>query len=439
MPRTNIFDRESWIVISHAFNMDGRAASQTVTDKIPVLIANGIKPIVVSAITGRKDEEIEHHQVFAAAPSGLKFDLRHYFREKYKDTLRGNLYKTSTALLLLPFYLIERLFIQRDSHWSWYYPAYKKAIQLAQIHNASVIYSSGGANSAHLAGYYAHKKTGLPWIVEVHDPMVHDDWEKSSKIYNRAAMIEKIICSHSTACWWFTPTALQRAKKRNPNLGSRGHWVIPGAQKPDFGKTTYQKTDQFRISHFGSLSKSRNLASFFQAVRIALHNLPEMESYLSIHIFGSKLDSLSMKSIKIENLHHLVHSEGRLEYDAAYAKSGRQQVLEKMRTTDLLLLIQGISSFSEEYVPSKFYEYAWCKRPILALYDRGNDMKNIINNAGYCCISENAVSVISDAIISYYCQWKNNTLFDRQEGSPYTIDKAVKQIIQLAENSRTNN
>ena len=32
-----------WLILSHGFNMDGRAASQTITDKIPHLLGAGIQ------------------------------------------------------------------------------------------------------------------------------------------------------------------------------------------------------------------------------------------------------------------------------------------------------------------------------------------------------------------------------------------------------------
>lgn len=47
-------NNERWLILSHGFNMDGRAASQTITDKIPFLVANNINPIIVSACTGKK-------------------------------------------------------------------------------------------------------------------------------------------------------------------------------------------------------------------------------------------------------------------------------------------------------------------------------------------------------------------------------------------------
>jgi hypothetical protein len=34
--------RETWLIASHASNMNGRAASHTITDKIPQLVSSGV-------------------------------------------------------------------------------------------------------------------------------------------------------------------------------------------------------------------------------------------------------------------------------------------------------------------------------------------------------------------------------------------------------------
>ena len=38
-----------WLILAHGFNMDGRAASQTITDKVPYLLAAGLDLTVLSA------------------------------------------------------------------------------------------------------------------------------------------------------------------------------------------------------------------------------------------------------------------------------------------------------------------------------------------------------------------------------------------------------
>ena len=66
-----------WLILSHGFNMDGRASSLTVTDKIPYLLEEGIQPIVLSAVTGERDHRFPHYQLLPWGPAALRFDFRH--------------------------------------------------------------------------------------------------------------------------------------------------------------------------------------------------------------------------------------------------------------------------------------------------------------------------------------------------------------------------
>ena len=76
-------NKKRWLILSHAFNMDGRAASQTITDKIPYLLNAGIEPIVFSAITGIQDQRFPHYQYLAWGPAAFRFDFRHWVANKY--------------------------------------------------------------------------------------------------------------------------------------------------------------------------------------------------------------------------------------------------------------------------------------------------------------------------------------------------------------------
>ncbi len=76
--------------------MDGRAASQTITDKILYLMDAGIQLSVLSAITGRKDRRFFHQQLIAWGPAAFRFDFRHWFANRFG---RGVLYKIITPLV----------------------------------------------------------------------------------------------------------------------------------------------------------------------------------------------------------------------------------------------------------------------------------------------------------------------------------------------------
>ena len=125
-----------WLVLAHPFNMDGRAASHTITDKIPHLLAAGIEVVVISGVTGEHDQRFEHHQVWSRGPSGFKFELRHVLRHKLASRLLYRLLMLTVSLALLPFILIERLIKNVESSWSWQYSAVH--LGLKQIGRAHV-------------------------------------------------------------------------------------------------------------------------------------------------------------------------------------------------------------------------------------------------------------------------------------------------------------
>ena len=75
-------------------------------------------------------------------------------------------------LLILPFYLIEKLFIRFEAYWSWFITASIAGIIWTLKNKPKIIYSTGGASSAHLATLIISKITNTPFISEFQDPLV---------------------------------------------------------------------------------------------------------------------------------------------------------------------------------------------------------------------------------------------------------------------------
>lgn len=419
-----------WLIFSHGFNMDGRAASQTITDKIPHLYES-VFPVVVSAHTGQKDRLIEHHQVHGWAPSALKFDIRHSLKHRFKTRWVYSFVKGFLTLLLAPLYGIEKIFIRLESQWSWFLPAYLTGLWLNGRHALSAIYSTGGANSAHLAGYLLWRTTGIPWIAEIHDPMVHDAWGGSKQSLRWSAWLEGLICQHATAAFWFTDTALERARSRHPSLGQRGKVIAPGAACPDFSGIEYRRSEQLRIGHFGSLNATRNLSVFLEGLSVLFRARPEIAADIKVDVYGTKVDSVSKKAIEQFALSEVVCVHGRLEWDETSQKTGRQRVLEAMRTADVLLLLHGTDAFCEEYIPSKLYEYLWTSRPVLGLTWNNPMLNRILTEHGHTAALADSPQAVADAILNLWQKWRNAGLPDNPVASRYTTAGAVRQILEL--------
>jgi hypothetical protein len=425
-------EAKPWLILSHAFNMDGRAASHTITDKIPHLIERGIVPIVLSAVTGRQDKIVEHHQLLPVSPVGLRFDLRHVLRRYLKNKFLYSSAVGFMTLALLPFYAIEKLLLRLEPQWSWFIPAYVVGVRLIRHRKPELIYSTGGANSAHLAGFLLARRFRLPWIAEIHDPMTYDNWERTVMAHRFAAWLEKKICERADIAIWFVETALVRARERHPILGGRGRVLIPGADRPAF-KVPYVRGEKLVIGHFGSMAATRNVANFLGALAKVIAKRPQLSAVVRVELYGSVVDKVSRRVIDDFPFPGVILELGRLEEDPKTGESGRERVLKRMQTVDALLLLHGTESFCEEYIPSKLYEYLWTQRPIFGLTWRNPHLDRILREEGHWTVRADDLEAIIASLEELIASWEADRLQDSARVSPYTSAAATAQLVRWAQ------
>ena len=427
--------------------MDGRASSQTITDKIPYFLEAGIKPVIFSAITGIKDERFPHKQFLAWGPAAFRFDFRHWIANQYG---RGFLYKLLTrtvSILLAPLIGLEKLCLGYSSQWSWAMPAFMHGWRLIGQDKINLIYSTGGAWSAHLAGLWLKKVTGLPWIAEIHDPLVirkNPNDQGFEKPKNRDAQfrqyLERQICRHADLVWWFTDGALHYAKIRNSNLNTKnnahGFMVLPGAKPPGGFEIAqaHSYSDKLNLCHFGSLANDRSLSTILNALATLLKKYPQAREYIRVHAYGAPLDLLTVEAIEQFNFQDVLLAHGRLEKDPVTGMSGRERVVVKMQAADILILLHGHDEWCAEYIPSKFYEYLWAGRPIWGITHRNPQLDQMLEERGAYLSHEGDLEGISMALERIWLDWQQKCLVV-PVGVQIGVDQAAYKILsEIQEN-----
>ncbi|WP_234408118.1 glycosyltransferase family protein [Polynucleobacter difficilis] len=471
-PLPRITNRKRWLILSHAFNMDGRAASQTITDKIPYFLQAGVKPTVFSSITGIKDTRFPHYQFLAWGPAAFRFDFRHWFANQYGRGLPYKVVTTTVSILLAPFIALERILLGLSNQWSWAMPAYLHGKKLIQNKQVDLVYSTAGAWSAQLAALWLKKSTGVFWMTEIHDPLVIRNSPDDLGFVtprNRDARfrkwLETQICKHADLAWWFTEGAVHYAKLRNPNLNepgnAKGVMVIPGAEPPGapeeinlVTQQVEQKQEQKRveerakemqphhygihlvISHFGSLAKNRSISTILNRLPMLFKNHPEARNAIQVHVYGAKVDSLTADAISQHGFADLVIEHGRIEKDPVTGKSGRERIAERMQASDVLLLLHGDDEWCAEYIPSKMYEYFWMGRPIWAITHRNPQMNALLaERNAYISAADDAAS-IDAALERIWLGWQQKNLM-QLAWRPIGVDQAAQRILQLLESMQT--
>ena len=301
--------------------------------------------------------------------------------------------------------------------------------------------SVGSAWSAHLAGVWLKRATGIELISEVHDPLVirkdpNDPGYEKPK--NRDARfrhyLENQLTRFSDKVWWFTDGALHYAKLRNPNLNTarnaEGFVVTPGAEPPGslVANQAHAYTGQLNLCHFGSLANDRSLSTILKALVPLFAKYPEARQKIHVHAYGAPLDSLSIEAINEFGYSDVLLAHGRLEKDPVSGKSGRERVVEKMQEADVLILLHGNDEWCAEYIPSKFYDYLWTGRPIWGITHRNPQLDQMLLDRGSYLSAEGDSGGIALAIERIWLDWQNKALVV-PIWKPIGVDQAVNTIL----------
>lgn len=432
--------RQRWLVLSHAFNMDGRAASQTITDKLPHLEAAGIELVVLSGVSGRRDRHFEHYQLWPAGVAGIRFELRHVLRKHLHSKLVYRLLMLALTLPLLPLMLLEKLLRPVESSWSWWLSAYLKGRRLARGRSFDLIYSTGGAFAAHVAGQSLKKALGVRWLAEVHDPLVMPGSTPQTAQERMQAEVERLICTDADVAIWFTDQALASAKCRHPQLGDRGKMLLPGIDAPFKEMPPYVPGPKMVIGHFGSLSATRNLTPIVAAMEALVLENPAARELLELQVTGGPLDAVSQAYIAKSPVKDLVKHLGRIEADPVSGLSGRELILRRMRSADVLLLLHGTEPICAEYIPSKMYEYLWMQRPILATVFGNPQMAELLQAQGHQVVewteldgNDDVGPRIVTAIRNLFDEWLRKGLQSNGPNNPHTTATAVTRLLDWTE------
>lgn len=422
---------KTWLILAHCFNMDGRAASQTITDRIPLLMKAGIVPVVLSAPTGIKDKRFPHYRVISLAPSGILFEMRQIIKKNFQDLFIQNFLKGFLTIFCLPFYALEKCFIHLDSQWSWFLGASVRGYFLIRKYRPELIYSTAGPPTTHLTGFILNKMCKIPWLAELHDPLIYDNERQKWVNYLFKKWLEKRIFRNASGIIYFSERASENASRRNQIRG-KAHVLRPGAAPPDISGVSYTRTKKIHFGHFGSLAEGRNLCVFIQALHEVLQEEPEWRDLVCLDVYGCELDAISKKCLSSCCLDGVLFQHGRLEYDPQTRKSGRQQVLEAMRQCDVLLLVHGDDMISEEYIPSKVYEYLLTYRPIMGLVAPNSELEKILIDSGHIVIDGRNVNDVKKMISEFIERWEREGLPDHKEkASPFTVEDAVAKLLTI--------
>jgi glycosyltransferase involved in cell wall biosynthesis len=415
--------KNRWLIISYFANIDAMAPSHHIDNRLPFFKQKGIDINLITSFCGAHYKNFFHVRVPSCAPSGIRYEVRHILRRKTSKRFWFKFWEFILLLPVYPFYFIEKILLKLDSTWSWFITASIISIIVAIKNKPSIIYSTGGPVSAHIAAKVASSITKIPHIAEFQDPLVHQYAAPSKFERHFIKNVERSILKTATASVFLTQQAATNAFTRNPKSNNTA--ALYAGAAPLQKAPHYMKGEMFTIAHFGALGGSRNLGYFFRALDMLFTEYPDLPVHFRLDLYGNNSRNVS-KQIKQFPYTATLRINGKIKW---------QEARKVMYTTDVLLLIQNTDDVSFETIPSKVYEYLHTGRPIFALLYRNSELRDMLESRGHTVVQADDEEGIKKGLETYIAQWKHNRLQSSASESPYTTQNAVDELIRLAQRS----
>jgi glycosyltransferase involved in cell wall biosynthesis len=271
-------------------------------------------------------------------------------------------------------------FFALPDRWiSWLFGAVPAGLRLIWRYRPDVIWSTSPIATAHLIGLALHRLTGIPWVVDMRDPMSDDSYPTDPFIRRLYRRIENKVIRHCNAVVCTTEAAVKAYQARFPELpASRFKLIENGYDEENFadaerdGKHPEQAREQIVMVHSGVIYPSeRNPIPLFAALSALQQEGVIAAGKFKLILRATGHDSYLQGLIDQHGIASLVTLAPHLPY---------REALTEMLNADSLLLLQAANC--NHQIPAKLYEYLRARRPILALTDPAGETAAALRTAG---------------------------------------------------------
>ncbi len=261
---------------------------------------------------------------------------------------------------------------------TWLLGAVPKILSLIRRERPQAMWTTYPISSAVLIGLVVHRLTGIPWVVDLRDPLVYDAWPSDPWMRRVYSCLEKLAVHGASKVVVTTPGALRIYRERYPRVPET-RWQIIANGVDDSILATVQANVQpapararpIHLVHGGLLEvPDRDPAVFFQALADLQRRGCISPASLRVTLRASGQELRYQQLIDELGIGSIVTLAPRVSY---------REALAEMIAADGLLLFQGAPCNNQ--IPAKAYEYLVSGKPILGLVDSQGDTCSLLRES----------------------------------------------------------
>lgn len=347
------------------------------------------------------------HEAFSMTPE--------FLRGRLINRNHGRTARTIIKLILKIYSVIYYRIYIVDWNDGWIPFGILRALKIARREKTDLIFTDMEPPSSSLIGLCLKQITGLPLVVDYHDPWTTSVYsERKGGIRKKLAeYLERQVLLKADAVTAGKENIISGIIRKFSQVDpGKCRTIFSGFDPDDYKGIIRKKGRRFTITYTGKLSEK-----FYYSPESFLHALSEL-------IHEGRVPREDVRAVFVGSV-----SPGyRGRYERLIRKLDLEKVVMNTGTVDhracaeyqmnsdlLLYIIEALENrtLSEEFagvLPSKLYEYMYTGNPILAVVPRGFESELIGKTKTGRVAEPNNVESVKTVLLKYYLEYKNETL-----------------------------
>ena len=267
---------------------------------------------------------------------------------------------------------IQHMLMMPDPQILWWPGLFISLVRIVRIERINCLFVTAPPFSALVPVVFVGKMLGLPVVADF-----RDDWHFSRLYLENASksafaiktdmMLERYVVSKCSALTVATASYVRHIYDRNPSVNrNKGHVITNGFDGDDFkGFSMEGGTDNSEVRvtfvYCGTVWKATSLLPFIKAVKALFKKYPNLESKISVKVFGRVVQQ-EMESLQKHGIEKNFVFEGYVPHNTS---------IKAMCAADILLLTLSDLPGSDQIIPGKTFEYMATGKHILAIVPEG--------------------------------------------------------------------
>lgn len=305
-----------------------------------------------------------------------------------------------------------------DRWQSWIPFAIWRGYRTIKKNKSKFIISTYPIASAHIIAYILHRLTGVPWIADLRDPMVQENYPTDRRVKRVFQWIEQKMIKYCRKMVVTTEGTMALYRERFPETPEDLWLMLPNGYDEELldkyltEASSDTENEKLRILHSGTIYPGdRDPSHFFQALVELKAERPEVISELEVWLRATGTDDYYSELLARYGIDDIVKLQPKMPFKDA---------IKDMQSADALLLLQA--NTCNYQIPAKAYEYIRVGKPILALTDPTGDTAKVMEASRVALIAPlDEVAKIKQAIVSLVEK-------HRQQAFNFLSSEEVKQF-----------